>query len=221
VRAFALFPFEGSSFVVFIEGEGDIMRRFLWVTLIVLFVLMTYHTCSNREISRPPGVLAAGKPVQTPISDMPELAYDNYRLKPLAAFEIKARVILAKRYWFGRGSDLAPVDLALGWGPMSDGDVLAHFKFSQSYRFYFWSTKTFPVPREIIESHSANMHMIPGNSEIEKELKGLRPGHIVQVRGYLVEARGPDGGRWTSSLSRTDTGRGACEIIFVESLNVN
>ena len=197
------------------------MRRFLWLTLIIIFVLMTYHTCSNREISRPPGVLAAEEPVQTPISDMAELAYDKYQLKLLAAFEIKARVILAKRYRFGKGSDLAPVDLALGWGPMSDQDVLQHFKFSQSDRFYFWTTETFPVPREIIESHSANMHMIPGSPEIEKELKGLRPGHIVHVRGYLVEAREPDGGRWTSSLSRTDTGRGACEIIFVESLDVS
>jgi hypothetical protein len=61
------------------------MRRFLWFTLIVLCVLLTYHTCSNREISRPPGVLAAEEPVQTPISDFPEIAYDGYRLKPLAA----------------------------------------------------------------------------------------------------------------------------------------
>jgi hypothetical protein len=197
------------------------MRRFLWFTLIVLCVLLTYHTCSNREISRPPGVLAAEEPVQTPISDFPEIAYDGYRLKPLAAFEIKARVILAKRYWFGRASDLAPVDLALGWGPMSDQDVLKHLKFSQSDRFYFWRTETFPIPREVIESHSANMHMIPGSPEVEKKLKTLRPGHIVHVRGYLVEARGADGGRWTSSLSRTDKGRGACEIVFVESLDAN
>lgn len=90
------------------------MRRFLWFTLIVLCVLLAYHTCANREISRSPGVLAAEEPVQTPISDLPEIAYDGYRLKPLAAFELKARVILAKRYRFGRGSDLAPVDLALG-----------------------------------------------------------------------------------------------------------
>lgn len=104
---------------------------------------------------------------------------------------------------------------------MSDHDVLRHFKFSQSDRFYFWRTETFPIPREMIESHSANMHMIPGSPDIEKLLKALRPGNIVHVRGYLVEARGADGGRWTSSRSRTDKGRGACEIVFVESLNVN
>ena len=149
------------------------------------------------------------------------IATARFRLRPLAGFEIKARVILTKRYWFGRGSDLAPVDLALGWGPMSDQEVLKHFTFSQSDRFYYWRTKTFPIPRETVESHSANMHMIPANGDIESDLKGLRPGNIVEVRGYLVEARGPDGGRWTSSLSRTDTGRGACEIIFVQSLRVN
>ena len=207
--------------MVFIYYEGDLLMRLLWIALLALCVLLTYHTCSNREISRPPGVLAAEEPVQTPVTDLPEIAYGAYRLRPLAGFDIKARVILAKRYWFGRGSDLAPVDLALGWGPMSDQDVLKQFTFSQSDRFYYWRTDTFPVPRETVESHSANMHMIPANPEIESELKRLRPGHIVQVRGYLVEAHGPDGGRWTSSLSRTDTGRGACEIVFVQSLNIN
>ena len=207
--------------MLFIYCDGGFLMRIIWIAALAFCVFLTYHTCSNREISRPPGVLAAEDPVQTPMSSLPEISHGVYRLRPLAGFEIKARVILAKRYWFGRGSDLAPVDLALGWGPMSDQEVLKHFTFSQSDRFYFWRTTTFPVPRETVESHSANMHMIPANAEIESELKGLRPGHIVHVRGYLVEASGPDGGRWISSLSRTDTGRGACEVVFVKSLNVN
>jgi hypothetical protein len=41
----------------------------------------------------------------------------------------------------------------------------------------------------------------------------------VIVRGYLVEARGADGWRWRSSLTREDTGAGACELIWVESVS--
>ncbi len=130
--------------------------RLLWIALLVFCVLLTYHTCSNREISRPSGVLAAGEPVQTPVSGLSEISRGPYRLKPLAGFEIKARVILAKRYWFGRGSDLAPVDLALGWGPMSDQEVLKHFTFSQSDRFYYWRSKTFPIPRETVVIFQVN-----------------------------------------------------------------
>jgi hypothetical protein len=191
--------------------------KYLWL-LIILFFVAAYHTCSDRTISRPAGVLIAEEPQQGAITDLPEIQKKDISLKLLASFDIKARVILAERYYFGRAADLAPVDLALGWGPMSDQKNLEYFKFSQSDRFYFWSAKSFPVPREVVESHTANMHMIPGNAQIEKLLKGLRPGHVIHLRGYLVEARTPDGWRWRSSLSRTDTGRGACELVLVESL---
>jgi hypothetical protein len=38
--------------------------------------------------------------------------------------------------------------------------------------------------------------------------------------GYLVEVRGRDGFRWRSSLTREDTGNGACELVWVEKLDV-
>ncbi len=191
--------------------------KYFWL-LIILFFIAAYHTWSDRTISRPPGVLVAGEPQQGAVADLPEIQKKEFSLKPLASFDIRARVILAKRYYFGRAADLAPVDLALGWGPMSDQKNLECFKFSQGDRWYLWSAKSFPVPREVVESHTANMHMIPGNARIEKLLKGLRPGHVIHLQGYLVEAHAPDGWRWRSSLSRTDTGRGACELVLVESL---
>lgn len=191
--------------------------KYFWI-LIILFLVAGYHAWSDRSISRPPGVLVVDEPAQGAIVDLPEIRKQDFFLKPLASFELKARVILAKRYYFGRAADLAPVDLVLAWGLMSDQNNLGYFKFSQSDRFYFWSAKTLPVPREVVESHTANMHMIPGNARIEKLLKSLRPGHVIHLQGYLVEAHAPDGWRWRSSLSRNDTGRGACELVLVESL---
>jgi hypothetical protein len=197
------------------------MMRVVWILLLAVCLVAAYHNWSHREMSRPPGILAADEPLQGAAAGLPDIQKDEFRIKPLATFDIRARVILAKRYWFGQGSGLAPVDLALGWGVMSDSNILQHFKFSQSDRFYYWSTDSFPVPREVIQSHTANMHMIPANNAIEKALKAVRSGNIVRVKGYLVEAFAPNGWRWKSSLSRTDTGRGACEIIWVESIEVN
>ena len=77
------------------------------------------------------------------------------------------------------------------------------------------------MPRGIVESHTANMHMIPAGDEIASGLTSLRPGHIVRLKGYLIEVRSPEGWHWRSSLTRTDTGRGACEIVYVESLEAN
>jgi len=42
----------------------------------------------------------------------------------------------------------------------------------------------------------------------------------VQLSGYLVDAQGPDNFRWGTSLTRNDTGDGACELFLVESLQL-
>ena len=195
--------------------------KLLWSLAILCVLFGGYHWYSNREIARPPGVLAADEPQQGAITEPREIETKSYHLKPLASFDITARVVSKERYWLGRESDLSPVDLVLAWGPMSDENVLKHFTFSQGSRSYFWNAKTLPVPRGIVESHTANMHMIPAGDEIASGLTSLRPGHIVRLKGYLIEVRSPEGWHWRSSLTRTDTGRGACEIVYVESLEAN
>lgn len=125
-----------------------------------------------------------------------------------------------EHYHFDRESDLVPVDLTLGWGPMSDTDVLSKVSISQGGRFYYWRVNEFAIPRREIEINSANMHLIPADAVVEKVLKRVRVGNIVHVSGYLVEARAGDGWRWVSSLMREDTGAGACELIWVEQVEL-
>jgi len=171
---------------------------------------------SSRPVSHPPGVLAADDPVQGPLSSVPSLSRAGYEITPLQSFSLEARVLGTERYRFDRGAELAPVDLALGWGPMSDQSVLEHIEISQGGRFYFWHVARFPIPRRDIETHSANMHMIPATRDIERRLVAARPGQIVTLRGYLVNVQGKDGFTWQSSLTREDTGAGACELVWVE-----
>jgi hypothetical protein len=40
------------------------------------------------------------------------------------------------------------------------------------------------------------------------------------LAGELVEATGPQIGTWRSSLSRTDTGNGACELMWVRDASI-
>ena len=88
----------------------------------------------------------------------------------------------AEHYSLGREADLSPVDLALGWGKMSDEAILKDIKISQSNRFYYWRVDEFPIPRREIEMQSANMHMIPADAQIEKILKSIRPGQMVKLK---------------------------------------
>jgi hypothetical protein len=190
------------------------------IAFIAVLGFGAYQHFSNRPVTRGDGVVAGQQPTQTS-SNQQGFTYNGYTITPLESFTIEARVLAAKDYTFGREADLSPVDLALGWGAMSDEAILSKINISQSNRFYYWQVDAFPIPRQEIETQSANMHMIPADAQIEKTLKSIRPGQVVKLSGYLIEAKADDGWRWKSSLTRSDTGAGACEVIFVKSLSVS
>jgi hypothetical protein len=198
-------------------GARDSMKGFF---IFVGLLIALYIFWESFEISRPGGVLVPDEPYQREVYGGAPFDKNGFQITPLATFDIRARVIAAARYRFGHDADLAPVDLVLGWGPMSDSDVLKKISFSQRGRAYTWMTSTYPVSRRVIETHSANMHIIPADGEIERQLKSIRPGYMVHLEGHLVEVTSKEGWRWKSSLTRNDTGGGSCELILVRSLYV-
>ncbi|MBS0569676.1 MAG: hypothetical protein JSS28_03645 [Proteobacteria bacterium] len=197
------------------------MNRRTLLLVLAAFVLVAVWQRAHRPIHHGPGEIAPEIPKQGPV-DASASAWrkGDYAIKPLATFSITARVLSRADYSWDTGAALAPVDLALGWGRMSDSAVLDKVSISQSGRFYFWRVDEFPIPeREIIES-SANMHLIPADAAVEREIKRTRDGDIVEFDGYLVEADGPNGYRWISSLTRSDSGAGACELVWVEHASI-
>lgn len=196
------------------------MSRLRWL-LLLLVLAGAWNWWDSREISRPPGVTAAAEPMQVARAGSQAFRRNGHELSALARFEISARVLGVETYRFDREAQLAPVDFALGWGRMSDTAVLEDIRISQSGRFYYWSTDRVPIPRREIETSSANMHMIPSSDRIDAALRAVRKGQTVTIQGWLVEARAPDGWRWRSSLTREDTGAGACELVWVESIVIH
>lgn len=183
-----------------------------------------YQHFAKQPITHGNGILAGNLPIQTslpqPLNDA-NFSLNGYQLKLLQKFDLQARVLSTEHYSSDREADLSPVDLALGWGSMSDEANLKDIAISQSGRWYFWHVDHFPIPREQIEQNSANMHMIPADKTIEKVLKNIKTGQIVQLSGYLVEAFANDGWHWKSSLTRNDIGAGACEVVYVKSISVS
>jgi len=199
------------------------MTRWLAVALFAAAVYFAWdHIVPERAIVRGPGVLAAKVPAQKAVArEAPVFQKDGFRIAAVAEFSMQARVIRAKSYCCDGPDRLAPIDVVFGWGRMSDETVLKRLDISQSGRFYFWRYEGAPpIPRREIETFSANMHLIPATKAIEKQLAKLRPGNIVTLKGYLVEVAGEGGFVWRSSLTREDTGNGACELIWVDELDV-
>lgn len=172
-----------------------------------------------RPIDRRPGVLASEQPEQHEIDGVPRVhRQDAFRLHPRATFTATVRVLGRERYRFDPNADLIPLDLAVGWGRMSDTSFVERIDISQSGRFYFWSARELPMPRSEIESHSANWHLIPSDRAVRRSLERVRVGDVVTIRGELVDVETADGRTLHTSLRRDDTGAGACEIIRVEAV---
>lgn len=168
-----------------------------------------------------PGVMVEEAPYQASSVSPQSHRIDDYVITEFADFSIRAKVLSKENYYLDREADLAPVDLALGWGNMSDESILDSIEISQSGRFYYWQVKSFPIPRREIESSSANMHLIPADEDVASEIKKIRNGDIIELSGSLVNVNSTsDDWRWQSSQTRNDTGNGACELIWVDSLQI-
>lgn len=196
------------------------MRKLLIVAAVLLALLAVLKQRQHHPLHPAPGVLAAEVPVQVNLDHGAQLQQGNITLTTRAHVDITARVLSRKDYAWGDDATLIPEDLALGWGRMSDSAVLAHIDISQSHRFYYWHVKELPIPRREIETSSANMHMIPADAGVKQQLEQVRTGQVVHIEGFLVDASRADGWHWRTSMTRDDTGAGACELIYVESVDI-
>lgn len=202
------------------EWLDRLRERWRACTLLAAAGLLGLWWWQGRPLTQAPGVLAPLEPLQTAPDSPGPWIYHEHRITPLARFELRARVLGTERYHFDRPAELSPVDFALGWGPMSDSKILDAISIRQQDRWYVWSASNLPIPVGEITSHSANMHMIPANDGVRRRLLSVKTGQVVELRGQLIRADGKEGWHWISSLSRTDTGDGSCEVIWVESIRV-
>lgn len=178
----------------------------------------------GRVVEAPAGFNAAVSIGQPPLQhdlDQPlTIQIDDYLLTLIADFQLEARVLGRRDYRRDAGSRLAPIDLALGWGPMAQADVIDQIAIRQRGRFYFWRVETYPIEHHDIVRNSANMHMIPASPAVFAELQRAERDRHIRLRGFLVNVDRADGWRWRTSTTRTDSGDGACELVLVTAVQV-
>ena len=139
-----------------------------------------------------------------------------YTISELEPYSETVRVFSSERYSFGRESDLSPMDIAVGWGVMAKPTVYKQFRINQGNRWYYWQAAEMPISKREVETHSANMHLVPATPQVANQLRAIKRDDLVRISGSLIEVTAPDGWKWRSSLSREDTGDGACELLLLK-----
>lgn len=192
-----------------------------WIFVCLILASFIYFFQSRAADKR---MLKSGEVAEVPTQtneSAADIVFDGYAIKPVARYQIRAKVLSTERYRFGREADLSPLDLALGWGPMSDAANIEKLNISQSNRWYFFSWKnTPPISESLITKTSANTHLIPANADIKSQLLNIKKGEVVKLEGYLVNVTHTDGWTWRTSLSRDDGGGGSCELMWVTDVTI-
>jgi len=144
----------------------------------------------------------------------------EFELTPRAEMEVAAVVAGTERYRFDELAPLAPVDAVLTWGDLPEPPYEGRVSYDQMARFYLWSTRARDLNLRYIETHSANFHLLPANENVRRALVRLDEGDEARLHGLLVDVHDDTGRWWKTSLTRNDTGAGACEIVWVEEVQV-
>ncbi|OYV99730.1 MAG: hypothetical protein B7X11_05105 [Acidobacteria bacterium 37-65-4] len=165
-------------------------------------------------------------PEQTPVEHPIGMAMrrDGYDvvLTPRADYVLRGVVLDRSSYYSGWNAALAPCDVAMAWGKLLEDGLYRKISWSQSGRWYWWTYGPGTgLDNAFIARYSSNTHVIPADTNLERAVKHLGKGDVAELSGELVDVgvrRGGYSGWWHTSLSRSDTGDGSCEVLYLRRL---
>ena len=164
------------------------------------------------------------EPMTHPLTKLFQRHDDISLLKLNYRYEITGEVLVASSYRWSFVNDYSEVDIGLAWGKQVP-EIKKKIEYHQAARWLIWKAHQVLDEKALwdIKTHIGNIHVIPkeGHKDLDKAIHWISSGDIIRLRGYLVEIFGPSGELLMgSSTSRDDTGDGACEIMWVEELQI-
>jgi hypothetical protein len=212
------------------------MRRIDWIILAVLAIALgvggtvlynTFTAPLETPASEPEALDLKPDPIQSDATGhgLPVISMGGRQifLWAQAKYSITGQLVSKNRYTNGFMSDLSPWDYALAWGDV--GTYLDQLRFKQMVRFcLFQPKKDAVVDFNYVNTHMSNNHLIPASKNVRKALSLPKKGDIVKLDGFLVNVDAAKNGQtvatWNTSTTRSDTGNGACEIVYVARLQI-
>lgn len=190
------------------------------ILFVVILVGGGYYFWNTRPVVHGPGVIAPNEPTQKRAYGVDPIARKDVSFRPIARFDIEARVLSKKRYFGDQEADFAPYDVIVGWGPMSDERNLNEILIKQTDRSYYWEMIEPPIPIHEMREHTTNLRLIAKDETMLESFGDIRQGQIIRLKGYLVNVESTEGWQMHTSLIRKDSGRESAEIVFVNELTV-
>lgn len=197
--------------------------------LMIASTLVLLVSCWNRN-ALPGGIdllpELADAPRQTATSETPfDLRYDgrDYRVEPAYDYELHGLVVSFRhhdgnsRMHLRADDHLNMLDVCVVWGSNASNGHLQAFDFWNGIFTCNFKTRDQAAWDAFDVTAVSNNHLLSDDPLIRRQVRKLRVGDQIRVRGMLASYESGNGSRRGTSTTREDTGDGACETIYVES----
>lgn len=155
----------------------------------------------------------------------------EYRVQPRFTYDLYGVVVSrhdAAAWWDyvhkEWNDNLNVVDLCVVWGENVQQDAYRKINYSHDQWTCWYETRSSEAMAAFDTSAISNNHLITDNPRLTDALRLAKVGDQVHVQGYLADytiTNGKTAGfKRVSSTVRSDTGNGACEVVYVKSFEI-
>ncbi|RFF30623.1 hypothetical protein DZC52_07800 [Wenzhouxiangella sediminis] len=171
----------------------------------------------------------ADEPRQSPVDEPEFTTHANdvdYIVRPKYRYELTGLVVSFKRFSqdYGlhkRWNDFINVaDVCVVWGDNATDVDLNAFDFWNGEFTCTFSTRNETAWRRFDKNKLSNNHLITDSPRVREVIEELEVGDQVRFSGWLAEYGEPGGPFRSTSTTRTDTGDGACETVYVADMEI-
>ena len=179
------------------------------------------------DLSVAPALLAP--PIQRAVNTKSFTVTNNgtdYRIEPRYEYDLHGLVVSyahhngnysLHRVW---NDHINVADVCVVWSDNANGADLNRIKFWNGKFTCNYQTDDAGVWKRFREDRISNNHLLTDDSHLRKQIKQVRIGDQIRVRGWLVNYSNDEGFSRGTSTTRTDTGNGACETIYMKDFQI-
>ena len=111
-------------------------------------------------------------------------------------------------------------DYCVVWGQTANPKLLADFKFRNGRFTCYWQTDSRYAWEQFNQDQISNNHLLAIDESVRDRIDEIEIGDQIHIKGWLSHYKDPGGYERGTSITRTDTGNGACETILVNEINI-
>lgn len=168
-------------------------------------------------------------PVQRAVSSAPFTVTHNgtdYRITPRYRYDLHGLVVSyahhnsnfsLHRLWHDH---INVADVCVVWSDNINGADLNRISFWNGKFTCNFETGDAGAWQRFRQDQISNNHLLTVDSQLRNQVKRLRIGDQIRIRGWLVNYANDAGFSRGTSTTRDDTGNGACETIYLSDFEI-